>query len=368
MISLKDISNSDSATVGKIISERLVALGMKQCELSDLTGITKPALNDVIKERRSLTAEMAVLIESALGISADMLLAVQNKVELDKAYSNAKILSQLQCMEEWSEMEGAVSAVVLKKIGLLKNNVKHKVEMAKKLFHVETIDEFHQLTDREQTEPYFKKSDKLNVDSAALFTWKYYCYDCASKVIMSKTFDSDGIDSLNEELKAILANNNDTYNRVQRAFEDYGIRFLYIKKIGQVPVDGLPFWRDNNPTVVITRRLPNIDNFAFSIMHELGHVKLHLKKNDVGSLVNIDGVDIDTKEAQANEYARNSFVPQSEWDRFMHQISTLNPYSVSAPIRREAERLGVHPQILYGRYMHDTGLYRLRRVFETEVR
>lgn len=43
-----------------------------------------------------------------------------------------------------------------------------------------------------------------------------------------------------------------------------------------MPVDGYSFWEGDNPTIVITKRLNRIDNFAFVLFHELGHICLHL--------------------------------------------------------------------------------------------
>ena len=201
----------------------------------------------------------------------------------------------------------------------------------------------------------------------ALFTWKYYCIYKALQTNILITFHKSNIDKLNIEVQHILTENKNTYNRVKEAFERYGIRLLYIEKIGQVPVDGLSFWLGDHPTVILTRRLSNIDNFAFSIMHELGHVKLHLKKNG-NVLVNLDGEEFDDMEREANQYARDSFVEQGEWDNFMKRVSSCSPYAVHIPIAQEAKKLNVNPQILYGRYMHDTGLYRLHRVFPTDVK
>ncbi len=71
--------------MGELIKDELAARNMKQSELSELTGIQKPILNDVIKGKRSLTHEMALLLESALNISAPFLMDIQTQYELDRA-------------------------------------------------------------------------------------------------------------------------------------------------------------------------------------------------------------------------------------------------------------------------------------------
>ena len=364
---MADSRTQEKVYVGSIISERLEAKEMKQSELCDLTGIAKPILNDIIKGRRNLTAEMAVLIESALGLSADRLLSIQMQNELDRAYNDSKVITQLQCMSNWEIMSEYLSIPVLKKLGLPNGGVKDKVSMAMEMFHVTTIEEFNSIAEREQEQAYYKKSEKLVMAKKALFTWKYYCFDEASKITISASFDKNSIEDLKQEAKTILLENRNAYHRMQESFNNHGIRLLYINKEGQVPVDGMSFWFGKNPTVVITRRMQNIDNFAFSIMHELGHVKMHLKQ-DCQALVNLDGEELDEMEAQANEYALNAFISNEEWNSFMSRIKNVNPYTVHIPIKNEAKRLNVNPQILYGRYMHDMGLYRLRRVFPTNVK
>lgn len=62
----------EATHVGEVIKDELSARNMKQSELSELTGIQKSILNDVIKGKRSLTPEMALLLENALGIFCDI--------------------------------------------------------------------------------------------------------------------------------------------------------------------------------------------------------------------------------------------------------------------------------------------------------
>ena len=62
----------EATHVGEVIKDELSARNMKQSELSELTGIQKSILNDVIKGKRSLTPEMALLLGNALDISADL--------------------------------------------------------------------------------------------------------------------------------------------------------------------------------------------------------------------------------------------------------------------------------------------------------
>ena len=81
----------EATHVGEVIKDELSARKMKQSELSELTGIQESILNDVIKGKCSLTSEMALLLENALGISAVYLMNIQTQHELDCAKRNESV-------------------------------------------------------------------------------------------------------------------------------------------------------------------------------------------------------------------------------------------------------------------------------------
>ena len=88
----------EATHVGEVIKDELSARNMKQSELSELTGIQKSILNDVIKGKRSLTPEMALLLENALGISATYLMNIQTQYELDAPNRAKGLCCRLKCL------------------------------------------------------------------------------------------------------------------------------------------------------------------------------------------------------------------------------------------------------------------------------
>lgn len=85
--------------VGELLKDELDARNMKQSELSELTGIQKPILNAVIKGKRALTPEMALLIESALDVPATLLMNVQTQYRLDCAKLSERVVQQTKVIE-----------------------------------------------------------------------------------------------------------------------------------------------------------------------------------------------------------------------------------------------------------------------------
>lgn len=357
---------SEDRTVGEIIENKLMELGMKQTELAEITNISKSVICDVIKGNRAITAEMAVLIECAIEIPAFVLMQVQALHDIENASSSQRIQELMYSIYEWSLIKKKIPVSVLKKLGEVGGNVKENVQNVLQMFEVKSAEELLKLKKSEQT-AFLRRSYKIHFDEDTLFTWKHYCFHEARKVAIGISFKEENIDLLTNELIKIFYENENTYSRVREAFFNAGIRLLYIDKVGQLPVDGMSFWRDNNPTVVLTRRMKNIDSFAFSTMHELGHVKHHLKK-DQTEYINFDTTERDSIEAKADEFAQNVFIEKNEWQRFMDNVKDINPFAIHKRIESLAKDKRINPQILFGRYMHDTKQYRLRRVFETEIR
>ena len=354
--------------MGGVIVERLDGLKKSQSEVCDITGISKSVLNDVIKGKRNLTAEMAVLLESAIGISADHLMTIQCQNELEKARSNDKVIAQITQMEGWHEIEECVSVADLKKRKVISGVVKNDVPQVFSMFGVKDVDEFRALRANEETQVLFRRSEKLSNDAKAVFTWKYLCFNDALGIHVHSPFSTERLVEVREKLKEVFYVNKNTLMEIERVLGDAGIRFMIREKFGQVPVDGMSFWRDDHPTIVVTLRLKTIDNLAFTVLHELAHIVLHLQKHEGVSFINMENDRSADVELQADQYAQETFVSQEDWTAFMNKNADVNPYAIHTRIATFAEQLRVNPQILFGRYMHDTGLYRLRRVFSSEIK
>jgi len=75
----------------------------------------------------------------------------------------------------------------------------------------------------------------------------------------------------------------------------------------------------------------------------------------------------DAIENKADAFACNAIVPHNEWKRFTSSTKMISPYMIAPYIREEASKLMVNPQILFGRYKHDLGIYQLKKVFDNSI-
>ncbi|MDR1632258.1 MAG: HigA family addiction module antidote protein [Dysgonamonadaceae bacterium] len=78
---------------GELLKEEIEYRKLSQRYLAKQMGVPYTALNDMLNERRPLTANTAMLFEAALGINADLLMRMQLKynmqiVRQDKTLAN----------------------------------------------------------------------------------------------------------------------------------------------------------------------------------------------------------------------------------------------------------------------------------------
>ena len=62
---------------GEVLKDELSSRGISQKEFAKRIGIPYTMLNDILNEKRPLSAVNAILVECALGISADLLIGLQ---------------------------------------------------------------------------------------------------------------------------------------------------------------------------------------------------------------------------------------------------------------------------------------------------
>ena len=70
---------------GELIKDELVERKMTQKELAELTGIKPSILSETINGKRSVSLNVALALEKALDIPADVWMNMQTQYDLDKA-------------------------------------------------------------------------------------------------------------------------------------------------------------------------------------------------------------------------------------------------------------------------------------------
>lgn len=112
---------------------------------------------------------------------------------------------------------------------------------------------------------------------------------------------------------------------------------------------------DTYPIVALTLRHDRLDNFWFTLLHELGHIFLHFNHGLAeGFLDNLDENSEAAPEQEADSFARTYLLSDEVWNSSPARFAKSDDL-----IKKFAESLSIHPAIVAGRIRRDRSNYRI---------
>ena len=334
---------------GEMLRCELEARSMSQRDLAEAIDKATPIINDIIKGRRDINAEIAVRLEVVLdNISAETWLNWQNAYDIQRIREN----EDTQNITVWNTLKTLVNINYLKKRLNLDKNIESNINRVYKFLGVEST---QQLQDKISTiSAYFRKSENYQTNYINLMTWIAIVRHRSESLTLENRFDPNSIQELVCHINKILYDNNDTISRIERLLSHYGIKFIVEEKLEKMPVDGYSFWEGNNPTIVMTKRLNRIDNFAFVLFHELGHIYLHLLNSDNK---NHDFIETEVKVDEGCQYENeaNKFAKECIWGEIDHIAlfaRVSNPYTAGNYLSMISSRLNINLGVVVGQYQY----------------
>ena len=161
-------------------------------------------------------------------------------------------------------------------------------------------------------------------------------------------------------LARALHDNRSTEHTVKELLAAEGIAFCIVEKVDKASVDGYSYIEDGTPYIILTRRYDRIDNFAFALMHEVGHIYLHyLDGSRSDCKLSIPDYDNESaEEKEANTFAANALIPNEEW-RNGPKVR-VTPTMIQRKYTQWAIEKGLNKWIVLGRISYETGMYKFR--------
>jgi HTH-type transcriptional regulator/antitoxin HigA len=184
-----------------------------------------------------------------------------------------------------------------------------------------------------------------SVDDLLLIAWKSRVTRLAEPIIANRKIEYSGlgITWLCELVR--LSTHEDGPARARDFLLNHGIVLVIEPQITGLKLDGAAFLVGNTPVVGMTLRRDAIDNFWFTILHELAHVLLHYRTGlSSGFFDDIDNTNVDGIEDEANDFASNLLISNEKWNRSPARISKS-----ADVIEKFARDVGIHPAIVFGR-------------------
>ena len=133
----------------------------------------------------------------------------------------------------------------------------------------------------------------------------------------------------------------------------HGIALVVEPHFPRTYLDGAAIF-GGGPVVGLTLRYDRLDNFWFTLMHELAHLALHA---DAGADAYYDDLEAssepDSRESEADALAAEALIPATAWGEW----KSKRPHS-TADVLAFARSARVHPAVVAGRLRHETGDFR----------
>ena len=342
---------------GTILKKEINFRKIKQKDLAGELGIASTQLNDILAGKRKISTEIAILLEAALDINAIIWMNLQIKYDITVAKLDDAIQKKAEEVQLWKTLKARIPFSFLRKLKVLVDDKQKDIATIFRIFDASSVDDIPVIVKLPGLVR-FKKSSTHAVDEVNIRGWvQYVKYLAKQKKVSSFNFDTEA--SLIEELIPLFSQ-KEVLKNIEILLAKYGIIFIVQAKPDKVPVDGIVFWFENNPVIAVTIRHKRLDNLAFTILHELGHIFLHLKKDKKKQF--IDDVE-STKskefkeEEEANTYAENKLIPQDKWEMLTQNTSNFS----SGIIKEFAEQINIHPAIALGRLKKEQNEYYRRR-------
>lgn len=337
---------------GLLLKDRLKKQGIKQNELATEIGIVPSQLNEILKAKRSLTPELAVLLAE---VFTDTTPRHWNRLQADYNVDHAAIEDSVRIkkdsLQKWNVLKQYLPISYFRKQDELSGNLTTDVPHLLEILGFCSMNEFKEhIKTTESLCIHFKKSGKLSEYVPYVNTWVRYVKHLSTQQQASK-IDFDVQEDVIKSVKKVFLG-NDVERKLHSTLLKHGIKLIIKEKPDHVPLDGAAFMHKGSPVVGLTKRHKRYDNFIFTVYHELAHVFLHLKHNPDNSYV--DSLD-DTKgrtpdfEKEADNFAGNCIVPSSQWADFTNSHTSFS----DTLITKFAASVGVPAPSIWGRLCHE---------------
>lgn len=335
----------------ELIKER----GISQKDFSEELGVAPSLLNGILKGDRNITTSIAISL-GALGFNnANHWLKLQLKHSLEQELNKKEVIDKTKKLKEWTEVSKIVPISFFKKDTDLEIKGSESLSDIYKIYNVKDYNQLVDLVDGYSLS-HFRKSYKLDSERNNLIAWSVLAEYKAKKEKLTTKFDVNSINSLIEELKEVVYINKKTISKTKKILNKYGIKFFTLHRPNKTHADGKSFISGEYPVIVLSLKYKRLDNFAFTVFHEIFHVYLHLFSDKYVSNI-LDQKQIDLMELEADREAKNTLIPSELWDDFIYNNDVFS----DDVIEDFCDTYRIHPGVVRGRVCFENPEYYRKR-------
>lgn len=308
---------------------RMQEQGLRQADLIPYFG-TRSRVSEVLSRKRPLTVNMIRALSSGLGISTETLVGIEP----------AEVIQNEKVEVDWSNFP--IKEMVAR--GWLQKLTNKTVESTEDL-----VKSFIANVGMQLGSASFRRTFGGDAYSPAT---QYALYAWLARVIQKARERKSSLGSFDRsklsqtflrELSQLSWFAHGPILAVE-FLEKHGIAVVIEPHLKGTLLDGAALQdSDGMPIIGLTLRFDRLDNFWFTLLHEVSHLWKHVTTEEI-FLDNLDASSEDRRELEANRIAKEALIPKIAWKR---SDAYLNPSNQA--IDRLSRELKIHPAIIAGR-------------------
>lgn len=326
---------AEIAPPGTFILEELEGRGWTLSDLATILNRPLQTISLIVNGKKAITPETAQEIGEAFGTGPEVWLNLESMWQLSKAAGPGGRVRQRAAVYEMAPVREMVRRKWIRNA----SSPEEIAEELKKHFGVESLDVMPQLLAAARS------SVRGENDALTPAQWAWCCRARkVSSLVSARSYRKSAVLDAVSHLRSLMGE-PEQIRQVPKVLSDAGVRLVVVEHLQHTRLDGAALGRDRTqPVIALSLRMDRIDNFWFTLMHELAHIV-----NDDGASADSEvcstGDHVDDVESRANAMAAEWLVPRDRLESFILRTTPL--YS-SRKIANFASRLGVHPGIVVG--------------------
>ena len=298
-----DIKKMPHLHPGETIKEWLDETDMSVKEFAIRLDRTEQLVLSIIEGKTSITPDLALDLEYVTGMEAEFLLTMQQGYDL---YNLRK-----QKEKKENKLKSWLASIPVKEIvvnGWMKEGSENPVGEMLHYYGHASVAAWKNYFFHQRLKVAFRISLEGTINPYALSAWLRRGEIQAWDMYLDEKYTKEALKkNLPGIVSLLLHPSEDVMDVLQDWLGKIGIKLLYTEPLTGVPIKGASRWIYGHPCIQLPTTQETYDNFAYTVLHELGHIYLHGKKEifleNVGYLPE-DPEAYNKKEAEADAFAR----------------------------------------------------------------
>ena len=331
---------------GQIISRNLDALNWTNKDLSDVKGMSEKSVSQMINNKQSITVDTAILLGKAFTTSPEFWLTLEQNYRLREKGEGEKGNGT----EAKAKIRTYMPVLEMKKKGWITcdKEASSQIRAYKEFWNVPELD-YTPYEKEKEALPFCARQGKTD----ERFT-KYYSITWHRKACVEA--GKIKVPAYKKEMLETLIASVGEYTLLpdgpRKFIEELhrcGVKFFVLSHLSKTYLDGAAFHDGKNPVIVYTARFNRLDNFWWTITHEIIHVLRHIKGAKDCFLDDLeDRTGISTQEIEADQATARLM----KVDEITAKAEPYKNYFTEARLNEIAREVELHPSVVLGILKH----------------